>query len=385
MKKILFIATVVRTHINTFHLPYIKMFKEHGYKTVVAAKNDYDGGNFDIPNCDLYIDVPFSRNPFSISNVKAYRMLKKLIENSGFDIVQCNTPVGSVVGRLAARKARKRGTKVVYIAHGFHFFKGSPVLNWLIFYPVEKALSHITDILVTINHEDYECAKKFSAKKTVYINGIGVELGEIDHCEGNRKKLLQQLGLEEENILIASVGELIRRKNHEMAIKSIAMIDNPKVHYVIVGSGELDSELKELTNHLNIAERVHFMGFRNDVFEILKASDVFFFPSYQEGLPVAVMEAMASGLPIVASKIRGVTDLIVSDKGGFLYAPNDGQGFAEGIEKLINNPILRKEMGRFNKEYIQKYDIEIVKEKFSKLYFPNEKKTLEAQKIQGQC
>ena len=370
MKKVLFVATVVRTHIRVFHLPYLQMFKEHGYRTVVAAKNDFADGKVDIPYCDTYVDVPFARNPFSTSNIKAYKMLKKLINNSNFDIVQCNTPVGSVIGRLAAWKARKKGTKVVYIAHGFHFFKGGSILNWLIFYPVEKALSHITDTLVTINHEDYECAKKhFSAQKTIYINGIGVEIEKIDSCERNRKKLLQQLGLEKDGILITSVGELIRRKNHETAIKSIAMLDNSKVHYVIVGSGALDLKLKKLTSRLGMEKRVHFMGFRNDVFEILKASDMFFFPSYQEGLPVAVMEAMASRLPVVASKIRGVTDLIVPEKGGYLFAPHDADGFAKALQTLAEHPELRKQMGEFNRNYIRDYDLKIVKKQLSDIYF----------------
>ena len=189
MKKILFIATVVKTHINTFHLPYIKMFKECGYKTVVAAKNDYEDSKVDIPDCDLYIDIPFARNPFSASNIKAYKMLKSVIDNGKFDIIECNTPVGSVIGRLAARGARKKGTKVIYIAHGFHFFRGSSKLAWLMFYPVERLLAHITDVLVTINREDYERASKnFKAKQIVRIDGIGVDLERIENSRPDKAR-----------------------------------------------------------------------------------------------------------------------------------------------------------------------------------------------------
>ena len=189
---------------------------EEGYETVVAAKNDYENGMPDIPNCDCYIDIPFARNPFSFRNIKAYKMLKTLIDNGDFDVVQCNTPVGSVLGRLAARKARKKGTKVVYIAHGFHFFKGSSILSWLMFYPVEKLLSYITDVLITINTEDYERAlKKFHAKTILHINGIGVGLNKIESCVSDRHNIRAGIGIKDNEIMLVSVGELINRKNQQ--------------------------------------------------------------------------------------------------------------------------------------------------------------------------
>ena len=378
MKKILFIATVVKTHINVFHLPYIKMFKDYGYETAVAAKNDCDDGVMVIPNCDSYFDIPFSRNPFSVSNIKAYKMLKSIIDNGNFDIVECNTPVGGVIGRLAARKARKKGTKVIYIAHGFHFFKGSLQMAWLMFYPVEKMLSHITDILVTINREDYERAsKKFKAKKTVHIDGIGVDLKKIENCPSDRSKVLGEFGINTNDTVLISVGELRKLKNHKTILEAMAKTENKNLHYIIVGCGSLDSELSELSEQLGIKDRVHLPGFRSDVFDLLKSSDIFCFPSTREGMPLALMEAMAAGLPAIVSNVRGNRDLIVQGKGGFLYSANDVNGFAEGIKKLIASPDLRKEMGRFNKEQIKKYDIEIVKEKFSKHCVPEKAENAE--------
>lgn len=374
MKKILFIATVVKTHINTFHLPYIKMFKECGYKTVVAAKNDYDKGTPDIPNCDLYVDIPFARNPFSPKNIQAYKMLKKLIDNGSFDIVECNTPVGSVIGRLAARKARKNGTKVIYIAHGFHFFKGSSKSAWLMFYPVEKLLSYITDVLVTINKEDYERAsKKFKAKQIVCIDGIGVDLERIEKSCPDRKKVLDEFGINENDTVLISVGELRKLKNHRTIIEAMAKIENKNLHYIIAGCGTFSGELSELAEKHGIKDRVHLPGFRNDVFDLLKSSDIFCFPSTREGMPLALMEAMAAGLPAVVSNVRGNRDLIAPGKGGFLYSANDSDGFAEGIKTLIDDPSLRQKMGNYNKEQIKKYDIKNIKEKLFRIYFPDEK------------
>lgn len=377
MKKILFIATVVKTHINTFHLPYIKMFKEHGYKTVVAAKNDYEDGKVNIPDCDLYIDIPFARNPFSASNIKAYKKLKSVIDNGKFDIIECNTPVGSVIGRLAARGARKKGTKVIYIAHGFHFFRGGSKLAWLMFYPVERLLAHITDVLVTINREDYKRAlKNFKAKQIVHIDGIGVDLERIENSHPDKSKVRLEFGIKENDMVLISVGELRKLKNHKTIIEAMAKTENKNLHYIIAGCGSLGRELSELAETLGVKSRVHLPGFRNDVFDLLKSSDIFCFPSTREGMPLALMEAMAAGLPAVVSNVRGNRDLIVPGKGGFLYSSNDSDGFAEGIKKLIGDPSLRRKMGNYNKEQIKKYDIKVIKEKLFRIYFPDEKDSL---------
>lgn len=376
MKKALFIATVVKTHINVFHLPYIKMFREKGYKTVVAAKNDYENDMPDIPGCDCYTDIPFARNPFSPRNIKAYKMLKALIDNGDFDIVQCNTPVGGVLGRLAARKARKKGTRVIYIAHGFHFSNGSPALSWLVFYPVEKLLSYITDVLVTVNKEDYDRAlRHFKAKSTIHINGIGVELEKIENCLPDKHKLRSQMGLKDSDIVLASVGELRKLKNHKTIIKAMPKLNNPAVHYVIAGSGPLENELAKTAEALGLKDKVHLLGFCTNVYEILKASDIFCFPSFREGMPVSLMEAMAAGLPAVVSNVRGNKDLIVPNKGGFLYSSDDVSGFAEGIQKLVKNPKLRHDMGEFNKDRIKDYDIRLIKKELSNVYFPQQKET----------
>lgn len=370
MKKVLFIATVVKTHINVFHLPYIKMFRDNGYKTYVAAKNDYDSGVPEIPNCDCYADIPFDRSPLSLRNIKAYRMLKKLIDDGGFDIINCNTPVGGVLGRLAARKARKNGTRVIYIAHGFHFFKGSSVFSWLIFFSVEKLLSHITDVLVTINKEDYDIAlKHFKAKRTIHINGIGIETGKIQTCTPDRHKLRSEIGIKDSDIMLVSVGELRALKNHKTIISAIAKLNDGSVHYAIAGSGPLKDELLALAEKYGVRDKIHLLGFRTDVYEILKSSDIFCFPSYREGMPVSLMEAMAAGLPAVVSTVRGNTDLIKHGSGGFLYSPDDADGFADGIQRLVSSSELRRKMGEYNQERIKAYDIQIVSKELADIYF----------------
>ena len=301
-------------------------------------------------------------------------MLKSVIDNGNFDIIECNTPVGSVIGRLAARGARKKGTKVIYIAHGFHFFRGSSKLAWLMFYPVERLLAHITDVLVTINREDYERASKnFKAKQIVRIDGIGVDLERIENSRPDKSKVRREFCIKESDTVLISVGELRKLKNHRTIIEAMAKIENKNLHYIIAGCGTFGSELSELAERHGIKDRVHLPGFRNDVFDLLKSSDIFCFPSTREGMPLALMEAMAAGLPAVVSNVRGNRDLIAPGKGGFLYSSNDSDGFAEGIKTLIDDPSLRRKMGNYNKEQIKKYDIKNIKEKLFRIYFPDEK------------
>ena len=171
MKKVLFVATV-DSHIELFHLPYLKMFKEYGYEVHVATNTDNE-----IQYCDSKHKISVERNPLKFCNIKAIKQLTKIINEEHFDIIHCHTPMGSVVARIAARKARKTGTRVIYTAHGFHFYKGAPLKNWILFYPVEKCLAKYTDTLITINKEDYNCAKKRFGRRCLdirYVPGVGV-------------------------------------------------------------------------------------------------------------------------------------------------------------------------------------------------------------------
>ena len=241
MKKVLFVATVVKTHIMEFHIPYLKMFQDMGWETAVAARNDYeDPADCKIPFCDTYYDIPFERLPWKAANIKAYRELKAIIDREHFDIIHCHTPVGAMIARLAARDARKRGTKVIYTAHGFHFFKGAPVKNWLMFYPAEWLLAPLTDVLVTINKEDYAFAKKkIHAKRIEYVPGVGVDTAKFHVGTVDRAEKRRELGLTEQDFLILTVAEMTKNKNHSTVLKALALLKNEpgyeSMHYLICG------------------------------------------------------------------------------------------------------------------------------------------------------
>ena len=368
-RKVLLVATVVKIHVNVFHIPCLKMFQEQGWETWVCSRNDFDNPkDCVIPHCDHYIDIPFERNPLKPGNVKAYRMLRKIIEKEQFVLIYCHTPVGAMLARLAGISARKRETKVIYMAHGFHFYNGAPLLNWMIYYPAEKFLSRFTDGLITINQEDYRRAQKFHAGKTILIPGVGIDLDKFQKKEPTRQEIRNKLGIPESKIILMSVGELTKRKNHMVMIEALARLKEYDILYVICGDGPLKAQLRAKAEELGVRDRLKLLGFRKDIAELHKAADIFVFPSLQEGLPVALMEAMASGLPIVASKIRGNEDLISNNQGGYLVSPTDSEQVAKAIEKMIQNPKKRKKMEERNLEIITKYGQETVLQKMDEFF-----------------
>lgn len=365
MKKVLFVATVVKTHIMEFHIPYLKMFKEKGWETVVAARNDYENPkDCVIPYCDTFYDIPFERSPIKSGNVASYRKLKKIVDYGKFDIIHCHTPVGAMLTRFAAKKARKRGTRVIYTAHGFHFFKGAPLVNWMIYFPVEWVCSFMTDTMITINQEDYAFAKKhMHAKQVEYVPGVGIDLNKFGVSLVNVSQMRKVLKIPDDKIWMLNVGELIPRKNQEALIRAIA--DIPEIYLTIAGRGELQEQLENLIRELHLDERIRLLGYRNDISELCRAADIFAFPSFQEGLSVALMEAMACAKPVVCSAIRGNTDLIDSE-GGILFDPHSIAEIRKAILAILSQDSM--EMGRHNAVKIKHFDLMAVLEQIQTVY-----------------
>jgi glycosyltransferase involved in cell wall biosynthesis len=364
MKKILIVSTVSR-QFYLFEKGNIEVLKSQGYEVHGAANfSDADPRLDELGIIQHHFDI--QRSPFSIKNLKAFKQLKQIIKSNGFDAIHCHSPMGGVIARLAANSC---GIKpVIYTAHGFHFYKGAPVINWILYYTIERILSRYTDLIITINQEDFKIAKKFKVKQVVQIPGIGVDIEKFSNTTTNSRDKRRELGIAENTVVLLSVGELIKRKNHEIAIKALA---NQKVNnyiYLICGRGQEEKKLKELVKSLSLEDKVIFLGYRNDVPDICIASDIFVFPSYQEGLPVSVMEAMAAGLPIIGSNIRGNTDLIENNKGGYLLDPKDEEGLTNYIDKLIRNEELRNTFRKNNLQLIGKYSKENVKKRMEKIY-----------------
>lgn len=364
-RKVLFVATVLRGHVLVFHLPYMRWFQQQGYEVHLCCRNDTGEEKVTVPYCDRYFDLPFERSPFAAGNLKVYRQLKAIIDENDYAIVHCHTPVGGMLGRLCSRKARKRGTRVIYTAHGFHFFTGAPLKNWLLFYPAERLLAHWTDLLITINQEDEGRAKRFSAGQVALVGGVGVDLSRFNP-PADRREMREMLGLAQDAKVLITVGEHSKRKNHQAVLRAAAKLQDIQV--LLCGWGDGQSELEALARELNISERVHFLGFRQDVPAVLAAADAFVFPTLHEGLPVSLMEAMAAGLPCVVSNVRGNADLIEVGEGGFLRDPMDIDGMAADLQQLLADEALRSRMGRHNQTAVEPYALPAVLEQMAALY-----------------
>lgn len=372
-KKVLFVATVVKTHIMEFHIPYLKMFQDMGWETAVAAKNDYeDPADCVIPHCDTYYNIPFARIPWKRDNIRSYQMLKKIIDEGEYDLIHCHTPVGAMIARLAAAGARKRGTKVIYTAHGFHFFKGAPLLNWLVYFPAEWVLAGLTDVLITINKEDFALAKKcLKVKRIEYVPGVGIDTARFDAGNTDRLAKRQELGFAESDFLILTVAEMTKNKNHTTVLKAMALLKDREeyqnMYYLICGRGEQWPALEAEAKELGIADHVVFLGYRHDVPELCSCSDLFAFMTLREGLPVSLMEAMSCALPTVCQNIRGNNDLIADGVEGDFIA-NTPQAVAEAFLAMYRSPERRRAMGAAAARKVQLFDKENVHQRMKEIY-----------------
>lgn len=367
-RKVLFVATV-DSHIELFLLPYLEMLKNAGYEIHVAT-----GTSKPINFCDKKIQLPITRSPLSSSNLKAMKKLKKIINEEDYDIIHCHTPVGGVVARLAAKNSRKTGTRVIYTAHGFHFYKGAPLHYWMIFYPIEKYLAKYTDTLITINQEDYKRAKnKFSKRcnNIEYIPGVGINENKIKKplTKKQKQSLRKSLGIKEGDIVLTCIGRLDANKNQGLLIKAMRNLTQKNKNYklLLIGKDELSGKYQKQASSMK--ENIIFTGFKKNVADFLQISDILVSVSKREGLPVNVMEAMHLGLPCIVTNCRGNRDLIKDGCGGKIIPINKKEALISAIETLCKNPKLRKKYGEYNKKESQKYIFKNIKDGYAHIYF----------------
>ena len=397
-KSALIVASVA-SMIDQFIIPNIRLLVELGYHVDVAT-NFVNGSTcteekvreliklLDEMSVDCY-QIDFDRNVTRFKAVvEAFRQLNDVVRGvavpvnsarnhymnheGGYDFIHSHSPIGGVIGRVVAKKHH---IKTIYTAHGFHFYSGAPKMNWALFYPIEKGLSYITDVLITINREDYKIAKrKFKAKEIVYVPGIGVDIEKFADIDVDRKAKRAEFAIGDSDIMFLSVGELNENKNHKVVIQALGQIRKSaphiscNLHYCIAGKGKLYEELIELATSMGV--NLHMLGFRNDVAELLMAADVFLLPSIREGLNVGLMEAMASGLPCIVSDIRGNRDLIVDKAGGYLVPSQTIHEWSKALSNYAE--LMRNHAGKFNRERIEDFSEKSVLEKLAQYYTDNQ-------------
>ncbi len=363
------LITCTDSMMKQFLEPHVRNLAENGYRVEIACSevlNRMAEVQQDLGDTVKIHRLHLKRSPLALSNIRGYREVKKIIDGGQYDLIWTNEPVMGVATRLAARKARKQGTKVMYMVHGFHFYKGAPLLNWLIFYPIERLMASKADCICTINREDYARAQRMRTARAAYIHGVGIDTERLKPGN-NPTNLRNELRLAQDAYLVLSVGELNENKNQQVIIRAIARLKDPAIHYVLCGKGDQRQSLEALAQELDIADHVHFLGYRKDIADICRQSDVFALPSRREGLPFAAMEAMYCGMPLVNSGIRGLTDITEDGVSGYVCEPDDTQRYAESIQKLKNNPGDREQMGARNRKTVEAFTIDRTKEEILQL------------------
>ncbi len=368
MKKILITSTELM--MIQFLVPHVKNLAENGFEVEVACS--HVGGRMEevfaaLEGVAKVHVLRLERSPASPRNLLGYGDMRKLLRENRYDIIWTNEPVMGVVTRLAANKYRRSGTKVVYMCHGFHFYKGAGKQNWLVFYPIEKFMSRMCDMIVTINHEDEARAKTFHCPRVEYIHGIGINTERLS-SSADRKSIRAELQLAEDDFLVLSVGELNENKNQQVVIRALARLNDPKIHYLLCGKGDQRENLEHLTKELGLEQNIHFLGYRRDVVDICNQADVFVLSSFREGISVASLEAMYCGMPVISSRVRGSEDYLRNGVSGFMCDARDISGYAEAIQRLKQDPVFCGQCGDNNRENVKRYCLEQVKQEIRMLF-----------------
>ncbi|AGX06501.1 capsular polysaccharide biosynthesis protein [Bacillus sp. NRRL B-14911] len=358
--KILFVTTVSST-VDAFLIPHIRLLVRQGHQVDVAF-NIIREVNPELIKlgCEIH-DIKFQRSPLKKQNLNAYKKIKKIVKNIGYDIIHTHTPIASLLTRVACRKMSN--LKILYTAHGFHFFKGAPIKNWLLFYPMEKIAAKYTDAIITMNEEDYVFANKFKlkSKNSIYkIHGVGIELNKFSVQDSERKSSLRrEYSYNNEDFILFFAAELNYNKHQDLLINAVYQIINkiPNVKLLLAGEGPLKDSYRELANKFGISDSVNFLGYRNDIPNLLAISDIGVSSSRREGLPVNILEAMATGLPIIATECRGNRDLVHEGENGYILRENDIEGFARAIEELYKSQNLRKTFGENSLMFVKAYSL----------------------------
>ena len=352
--KILYVTTVGST--MDFFKPFVKELIDGGNLVNIATneKERAVSNCFKEWGCNVY-QLSCSRSPLKKGNLKAIKEIKRIVYQGGYDIVHCHTPIAAACTRFACKSLRKKGAKVIYTAHGFHFYNGAPKKNWMFYYPIEKLCARWTDVLITINKEDYELAKrKLHAKQVEYVPGVGIDVDKFAKAEVDKLQKRREIDIPEDAFMLLSVGELNDNKNHQVVIKALADIGDSNMHYAIAGKGEKKEDLDKLAKKLNV--NLHLLGYRSDVAELYKIADLYVLPSIREGLNVSVMEAMASGCPTIVSRIRGNTDMVPSEN---CFDCND----IDQLEILIKRNDIK------NGGFVEMIDYRIINQRIKEVYF----------------
>lgn len=363
--RLLIVSNKIKTYPQLYR-NIIEPLEELGHSIVWAADFSEFVADKSIIPCTIE-QIPINTNPLNSSNRTAYRRLLSIIDEHKIEGVLCSTPIGGTLARLAAKK--KGIVPVLYEAHGFLFFKGAPLVNRTVYKWQEQWLAHYTDALITITNEDYQASQSFkirSGRRPYLVHGAGIKVGVTVEVDKHFKR--SELGLADNAFVIISAGELNKNKNTEVIVKALAEFKGQNIHYIACGVGPEKENLEVLSKELGVENQFHLLGYRTDVPELMSIADLFVMPSFREGVPRSILEAMDLGLPCVGSDTRGIRDLIDDGIGGYICDPKNPGSFADAFRKIIKDPSLRMRMGSHNREKVKPYSSDVVREELKQIY-----------------
>lgn len=376
--SIVYVASVY-DHLRGFHVPYMKLLQGWGYDVFgVASRDDCPGARDELETLGFHcVDIPFARNPFDKANALAYRNLSTfLLARDDIKLIHVHTPTAAFITRKVAASVGSKSV-VLYTAHGFHFYRGASAWNWLLYYSAEKHAARLTDGIITINSEDYEvAAKRFRLRpngKVYYVPGVGIDLTVYyPGCKEERQQIRAELAVNPEDIVFVYVAELNHNKNQQQflrAFRDALCAGNQPIRAWIVGDGPTRSKMESLSRKLDIDSKVSFLGFREDIPTMLRGADVAVLLSYREGLPRCLMEACATGLPVIATDIRGNRDIVDNGVSGILVNPDDVKATARAMKDMAENAHLRKSMGHEGRQRVSMFGLEEIMPEMQSIYY----------------
>lgn len=366
--NILILANEVR-FINKFLHPSIETLLDLDFTILLVSnvpltqKIDLDSINkiYHKTGQVLFQKINLPRNPFKlIKLIRSIRELHKLILDNNIKLIHVHTPTAAIVARLANLLISEIDLKIIYSAHGLHFYKNSSIFSWLVYYPIEKTMSRFTDLIITTNHQDYDLASKKFFCNVKKINGVGLNTIKFQNLK---------VKIKSNNVLnLISIGELNKNKNHILVIKALSKIKDIDWNYTILGDGPLRRNYQTLVRKLNLEDRIFIKGYSDNVLNELASNEVFIHPSLREGLSVALMEAMYSCELIIASRIRGNEDLIEDNQGGLLFDSSSEEQLIESIYKVHQLKTLGKSFIEFNRNKLTAFSSLEIKKNLLDVY-----------------
>lgn len=362
MKKILFVASTL-SHIENFHIPYLEQFKKQGYIVHVMGKPN---NKSEILYADKIIPIPFEKSMFSLKNFIIAFKISNLIKDENYDIVSIHTSLAAFFTRLGIILCSKKPSLVINTVHGYLFDDKSSFLKKAIMLLAEKFTKCVTNIIIVMNSIDYNIATKHKLyKDNIYlVNGMGINLSlfpSVSH--ENRTLLRNKYNFSESDFLLVYVAEFSKRKNQKFLLDSINKLIKEgfkDIKLLLLGDGKLLDELKIYSKNLGISNNVVFVGYSKDTCTYYQMSDVCVSSSRSEGLPFNIMEAMSVGLPIIASDVKGHSDLVIQNENGFLFEYGNIDEFNNYVKTIYKDKNLQYKMGIKSSEFVKKYSLETV-------------------------